>query len=391
MVKVAHITTIDMGLRFLLLNQMLYLQQQGYDVVGISAPGPYVPILEQAGIRHVPVRATRRPLAPLEDLKSFWDYYRVLRRERPTIVHTHNPKPTLYAQIAARLAGIPIVVNTLHGYYFHDGTQPAVRRAFVLVEKLAARFADVILSQNTEDIETARREGICPPEKIKPLGNGIDLDRFDPSRISPADRSRIRRSLGFSDEHLVVGYVGRLVEEKGLLELFEAIARLSESLPKVRLLAVGLFDDEKPDALSPRDVERFGIQDVSVFTGHREDMPDLYSIMDVLALPSYREGFPRAPMEASAMGVSTVVTDIRGCRETVEHGRNGLLVRPGDAGALAEALDRLLKNEELRRAASSHGLLRARALFDERRVFQTVAQEYARLLESRQVSSRRTR
>lgn len=385
-VKVAHITTIDMGLRFLLLNQMLSLQQDGFQVVGISAPGPYVEIIEQAGIRHRPVHATRRPFAPLDDLRSFWDYYRVLRAERPTIVHTHNPKPTLYGQMAARLAGVPLVVNTLHGYYFHDGTHPLLRRLFVAVEKLASRFADVILSQNQEDVATARREGICPQDRIKLLGNGIDVVRFDGGRFDEHFRRRMRASLGLSEQHLVIGYVGRLVREKGLMELFEAVAGLVPEFPQVRLLGVGLFDHEKPDALSARDVERLGIKDRALFTGHREDMPELYSVMDVLALPSYREGYPRAPMEASAMGVPSVVSDIRGCRETVEQGRNGLLVPVRDAPGLQTALARLLSDQDLRQGMGRAGRALAEQRFDERKVFDTVKQEYARLLRERGIN-----
>ena len=219
--KIAHITTIDLSLRYLLLNQLRSLQEAGYEVVGVSSPGPYVTELEAAGIRHIPVSMTRT-FTPGADLAALLRLAQVIRRERFTIVHTHNPKPGLLGQLAARMAGAPIVVNTLHGFYFHDHMRPFWRRFYIQTEKMAARCSDVILSQNSEDIRTAIHEGICPPEKIKPLGNGIDVQRFDPMRIDPVQLDEKRRALGLTDQARVVGFVGRLVAEKGILELLQA-------------------------------------------------------------------------------------------------------------------------------------------------------------------------
>lgn len=379
-IRVAHITTIDMGLRYLLLNQLRYLQRDaGYDVTGISADGPDVPVIQEAGIQHRAVRMTRRPFDPIADLRGFLHYWRLLAKERFTIVHTHNPKPTLYGQIAARLAGTPVVVNTLHGFYFHDNTHPVLRQLFIWMETVAARCADVILSQNQEDVRTAIRVGICPPEKIKFLGNGIDLKRFH-GKVSPAERALTRQRLGFSNEHNVVGFVGRLVREKGIPELFEAGRLLRQRIPNLRLLFIGPMDTDKPDALSPQSATQHQVDDICSFLGLRHDLPELYSAMDVCALPSHREGFPRAPMEACAMGVPIVVTDVRGCREVVENERNGLLVPLKDPQALAAALSRILTSPELASRYSVEARKVAEERFDERLVFEKVQAEYARLL-----------
>ena len=378
-IRVAHVATIDMSLRYLLLNQLRSIQQGGYDVVGISSPGPNVPAIEESGIRHIAVPMTRG-FTPMADLVSLRSLYRVMRRERFTIVHTHNPKPGLLGQLAARLAGVPVVVNTLHGFYFHDHMRPAWRRFYILLEKIAARCSDVILSQNREDIGTAVEEGICSPRKIKYLGNGIDLDEFDPARVSVADVNRTKQRLGIPASSPVVGFVGRLVAEKGILELMEAARTIRQRVPTARFLLIGPIDHDKPDALTPKIGKDYGVADICTFTGMCHDMPELYALMDVFVLPSHREGFPRSPMEASAIGVPCVVTDIRGCREAVEQDRNGHLVPVRDSQALADAITDILTDQEKARRMGEEGRRMALERFDERLVFEKVRAEYTRLL-----------
>lgn len=385
--KVAHITTIDLSLRLLLFNQLRSLRAAGYDVTGISTPGPYVADLEAAGIRHLASPMTRS-LTPGKDLAALVKLTRLLRRERFTIVHTHNPKPGLIGQIAARWAGVPLVVNTLHGFYFHDRMRPIWRRFYIQMEKIAARHSDVILSQNREDIQTALREGICRPEQIKWLGNGIDLRRFDRRTLDCAALDAARAELGVDPARPVVGFVGRLVAEKGVHELLAAAKLVLQAMPGVQFLLVGPLDEEKADALTPAVAQQHGVGDACIFAGMRQDMPMMYALMDLFVLPSHREGFPRAPMEASAMGVPCVVTDIRGCRETVEPEANGLLVPLGDVDALAGALLRLLQDRTLAARLAATARQMAEARFDEEAVFGRVQAEYARLLAEKAIVSR---
>jgi glycosyltransferase involved in cell wall biosynthesis len=376
-VRVAHITTVDLSLRYLLLNQLLFLKGLGYEVTGISAPGPDVPVLTAAGIRHLAVPMTRR-LTPLADLRALWQLTLLLRRERFDIVHTHNPKPGLIGQVAARLAGVPIVVNTIHGLYFHERSPWLRRTVFSAVERVAAWCSDRILSQSREDVDTLLTLGICREEVIRHLGNGIDVSRFSPGSVAvdAIERARVALDLGSGP---VVGFVGRLVAEKGLPELLEAAAIVRMQVSDVRFLIVGPADESKADALSPRSAEAAGVGDICRFVGMRNDMPLMFALMRVFVLPSHREGVPRSPMEASAMGVPCVVTDVRGCREVVEHERTGLLVPVRNPEALAAAILRLLSHN--REAASFGRNARQLAVerFDERRIFATVADEYAQL------------
>jgi glycosyltransferase involved in cell wall biosynthesis len=380
--RVAHVTTADVSLRYLLLDQLLAIRERGYDVTGVSSPGPEAGFLESRGIRHAPIAMTRR-LTPFADLRSLAGLYRLMRRRRFTIVHAHNPKPGLLAQVAARLAGVPVVVNTVHGFYFHERTRPAVRGFYVALERIAARCSDLILSQSEEDVETARREGIAPPPRILRLGNGIDVERFDPARIGLEGRRRTRKALGIEPDAPVVGFVGRLVKEKGVAELLAAARLVTRRVPHARFLVVGDTDPEKPDRLTLDAVRELDPTGAFVFAGFRQDVPELYHSMDVFVLPSHREGFPRAPMEASAMGLPCVVTDVRGCRQAVKHRGNGFLVPVGDANALADAVLAVLADPGLARRLGEEGRRRALLEFDQRLVFATVLAEYERLLEAK--------
>lgn len=376
-IKVAHVTTVDLSLRYLLLNQLQAISARGYEVYGLSAPGTTVKELEAGGVRFVPipfVRATN--LKPAQDLRAFVELVRVLRRERFTIVHTHTAKPDLYATWAARMAGVPIVITTLHGFLAHDLTPPFWRRLYMNLAKLGMMAADRVLSQNEEDVATAVREHICPATKIKVLGNGIDVRRFAPVNVKAEVKARVREELGIPPEAKVIGFVGRMVREKGVLELLEAAKRVRARYPSARFLFVGMIDRAKQDVVTPELADALEVSDVCIFAGHRDDLPEVYALMDVFVLPSHREGFPRTPMEASAMGVPCVVTDVRGCRTVVRNGENGLLTPMGDAEALGQAILELLDNPTRAREMGTRAREMALERFDERRVFETVLDEY---------------
>lgn len=381
-IKVVHVTTVAQSLQGLLLNQMKSIQSKGYEVVGISSPGEEVPLLETAGIRHVAIPMSRK-VTPLLDLISLVRLYLVMRQEVVTIVHTHTPKAGLLGQLAARFAGVPIVVNTVHGFYMHDLMHPIVRWFYINLEKIAASCSDLILSQNREDMETASSVGICPPEKLKHLGNGIDLSIFNRDQVTTGDICRMRRQLGIRDETKVVGFVGRLAgKRKGFIDFLRACQRVAKHCPNVRFLIIGEADVGKADAIGPSAAKDHGVSDQCLFLGARPnaELPSLYAVMDLLVLPSLFEGMPRVVIEAAAMGIPAVVTNVKGNREVIEHGRNGLLVPLGDISALADAIIEILTDPEKAKCMGAEGYRIARERFDERMVFTKVITEYSRLL-----------
>ena len=226
MTVVAHVTTTDISLELLLGPQLEAFATAGYEVVGISAPGPYVDALAARGIRHVPLEHATRSFAPGQDARALAELVGVFRRLRPTIVHTHNPKPGLYGRVAARVARVPVIVNTVHGLYAQPDDRWAKRAAVYSIERVAALCSHAELVQNPEDLETLARLGV-PRAKLTLLGNGIDLTRFDPATVTADDAQQARAEMGAcGPDDVVVGLVGRLVREKGYLDVFEAARRL---------------------------------------------------------------------------------------------------------------------------------------------------------------------
>ncbi len=380
-ISVCYVATVASSLHYLLLAQMVELTRAGYTVSCASSSGPSVDVIKSVGIRHNSVPLTRR-ITPVQDLLSLLRLFRLFRRSGFVIVHTHTPKANLLGQLAAWLAGVPVRISTVHGFYFSARMAPIQRRLFQVVERVSALFADLVFVVNREDFETARSLRIFRPNKLRllPAGIGIDLRRFDGNALSRDVVRAKREELNLGSAAPVVGFVGRLVQEKGLLDLLSAARIVRERVPEVRFLIVGPVDTEKPDAITPAMAEQYHVAECCIFTGLRHDTPYLYAMMDVFVLPSYREGMPLSPMEASAMGIPCVVTDVRGCREVVEHHRNGLLVPPGDVEALAAAIIELLMDKEKARRMGEEGRRMALERFDERLVFEKIKAEYERLL-----------
>ena len=213
---VAHLTTVDSSLWVLLSPQLCAVRDAGGDAVGISAPGPWVERLERAGIRHFPLGSSTRGMDVLADLRAVRELWRILRRNRVDVLHTHNPKPGLYGHVLGRLAGVPIVVNTVHGLYATETDAPVKRAIVYGLEAVASRFSDAELYQNPEDLELVRRRHVVRHDHAALLGNGIDTARFDPGRFPPERRRAIRRQLGIGDDEVVVGTVAAVGGREGL-------------------------------------------------------------------------------------------------------------------------------------------------------------------------------
>lgn len=372
MTRLLHITTTDISLEVLLGPQLRAFRDAGYELHTASAPGPFVARLAADGIAHHALRHATRAVALGRDVAATAELYRLFCRLRPDIVHTHNPKPGVYGRMAARAARVPLVVNTQHGLYAQPTDRPARRLPVYTLERLAAACSDIELVQNPEDLETLARLGV-PRQKLRLLGNGVDLDRFQPQPEKV--RREVRTELGIGENQVVVGVVGRLVWEKGYAELFEAAKRLLARHSDLVVVVAGPFDADKGDPLTPADVEAAEAAGVR-FLGHRDDPERLYAAFDVYVLASHREGFPRSAMEAAASGLPIVATDIRGCREVVDHDRTGLLVPVRDAAALEAAIERLAGDPTTRRRLGEAAAAKARAEFDQCRVIERTFEAY---------------
>jgi glycosyltransferase involved in cell wall biosynthesis/ribosomal protein S18 acetylase RimI-like enzyme len=369
-VKIAHLTTVDLSLRYLVLPQLEESLKYG-ESIGISAPGEYVAELEARGIRHIPLAASTRGMSVRSDLKAAFQLWRALQREDLDVLHTHNPKPGLYGRIVGRLAGVPIVMNTVHGLYATEHS-PWLKRVLVYgAEFVASRFSDAELVQSPEDFELMNRVGIAPRHRTHLLGNGVDLERFNPESVA-THRDDVRAELGVGADQVLVGMVGRLVAEKGVPELIEVAARLGDGYVFV---IAGPHDPDKEDAV-PLELIRRGEEAGVRFLGMRRDVERLYGAFDIFVLPSHREGFPRAAMEAAASGLPVVATDIRGCRQVVDEGVNGHLFPVGDVSGLGEKITSIGSDPSLRDRMGRASAVKALEDFDERRVVDRVFEAY---------------
>jgi glycosyltransferase involved in cell wall biosynthesis len=382
---VVHVTTTDISLELLLGPQLRVFRDAGYDVVAMSAPGPYVAALEADGIRHVGLEHASRAVAFRRDVRTGRELYHHFRALRPDIVHTHNPKPGVYGRLAARAARVPAIVNTVHGLYAQPDDPFAKRAAVYGLERIAAFCSHAELVQNPEDLETLARLGV-PRRKLHQLGNGIDLTRFEPARVSEQQRTTRRSEIGAGPDDVVCGAVGRLVWEKGYRELFAASAALRERRPELKVVIVGPSDPDKADSVTQVDIDAATRDSGVRFLGHRDDVEDLYAAFDIYVLASHREGFPRSAMEAAAMGLPIVATDIRGCRQVVDDGRTGLLVARRDAGALTAAIDALAGDRDRRARMGSAAREKARREFDQQRVIDVTLGVYDDLLRRTRVA-----
>lgn len=363
--KICQLCTVDFSLYHFLLPLMRGMRDAGHDVVGVCADGPLIEPVRDAGLR-VETVPLARSLNPARALGSVWRLYRLFRRERFDLVHVHTPAAAFVGRFAARLAGVPRVVYTAHGFYFHDNMAVPKRALFIALEWLAGRFTDTLFTQSEEDAATARRLGLCRTGDIVAIGNGSDPERFHPSDDASA-RQALRASLGASGERPVIVMIGRLVAEKGYPELVEAMRPLDaylwivgERLPSDH---AGAIDDTLQRV--EHDPELRGKVRL---LGYRSDVPELLRAADIFVLPSHREGMPRSIIEAMLTGLPVVATDIRGSREQVVDGETGLLVPVNAAGALSSALQKVVADPALRQRLGAAGLARARDKYVEARV-----------------------
>jgi glycosyltransferase involved in cell wall biosynthesis len=387
-VKVLQVCAVDFTVQNFLRPLLRFLAEQGFQVTTACSPGPFVPSLRAEGfdIREISIARSHNILS---HLRSTWRLYQLIRAERFGIVHVHTPVASLIGRLAARLARVPIVIYTAHGFYFHDQMSPLKRRFHISLEKMGARWCDFLFTQSDEDRQTAISEKFFPPERALTIGNGVDLARFNPAGIDVREVERMRAELGIAADALIIGVIGRLVREKGYFELFEAAAKLRTKFSNLTVLVIGDalgsdYDNSKREL--EEHIKHLGIEDTIVFAGMRGDVPQLLHLVDVYCLPSYREGMPRSILEAMAMGKPVVATNIRGCREEVVDGETGFLVPVRDSRQLADALEKLLRDSQLRTRFGEAARSRAVALFDERLVLERQLTVYDQLMRQKSLS-----
>lgn len=382
--KLVHITTVPISLGFLR-GQVGFMKNRGFEVLAISSPQPA--LWEFGASEGIEVRAVEMPrrITPIRDLLSLVRLWRTLRRIRPTIVHSHTPKGGLLGTVAAWLAQVPVRIYHVHGLPLTTAT--GYKRLLLRwSEVVACRLAHEVLCVSHSVRSEAVAARLCPPGKIKVLLNGsingVDADcTFDPARVTRQDGLRVRSALGIPEDAVVIGFTGRIVRDKGMMELVQAWRGLREDFASARLLIVGDYEPQDPVGSDVREV--FEHDERVHLAGQIQDTPKYYAAMDIAVLPTYREGFPLTIMEAASMELPIVATQVPGCVDAVRDGETGILVPPRDATALANALRVYLSDPELR---IRHGKAsREIMLRDFRREYMWAAvyDDYRRLLKAK--------
>ena len=380
--KVLHVCAVAFGLETLLLPQIDFLRGRGLTVEAACSPDPRVEKLRARGYTIHEIQIDRR-IAPVPNSKSVLELGKLMRTERYDLVHTHAPVASVLGRVAAKLAGVERIVYTAHGFYFHDDMPRQKYALYHGVEKSVAQITDRILVQSQEDFDTAVNTGLGSAKKIRYLGNGVDLGRFDRTALSEERRRNLRRDLRIPEGHgPLLGITGRITAEKGFGELIEAMSFLREDFPGAHLIVIGGQLSTERDAFQDRLVDFIGEQGLDshvTFAGFRDDVQDLLGLLDVFVLPSYREGLPRSVLEAMAMELPVVATRVRGCREAVVDRVTGLLVPARDSSALKKAIAQILSSHELAQRLGKAGRERVVTTFDEQFVFARLENYYREL------------
>lgn len=380
---VVQVTTVPMSLAFLR-GQVGYMKHRGFEIAAVSSPGARLESFgREEGIPVFAVEMARR-VTPIRDLRALVRLVSLFRDLRPDIVHAHTPKAGLLGMIAAAMTRVPVRVYHMRGLPLLSAT--GWRRGLLSwTERVSCHLSHQVLSVSGSIRKEALRMGLSPPHRITVLangsGNGVDAEgRFDPSRVESEDVRRVRCRFGIPESARVLGFVGRIVRDKGIMELAEAWSLLRDVFPDLHLLLVGPLEPRDPVPEEAREALK---TDSRVhFSGMDWNTPPLYASMDVLALPTYREGFPNVPMEAAAMGLPVVATRIPGCVDAVQDGVTGTLVPVRDANSLAEAVRRYLEDPALRQLHGAAGRERMLEDFRPEFIWEALHDQYLRLLQA---------
>jgi len=376
--KLIRITTVPISLSKLLRGQMRYMSNY-YEVIGISSGGTVLEeVSKREQIRVKPLEMSRR-VDIIHDIRSLIQMYKFLKKEKPQIVHTHTPKAGTIGMLAAWLARVPIRMHTVAGMplLIYKGFK---RRILNIVERLTYKCATKVYPNSHALKNIIIKEKLAPASKLNVLANGssngIDTNHFSPTNFTEKENEKLSEKLNISKSDFIFIFTGRLVRDKGINELIAAFARIKAK--DVKLLLVGPFEEEL-DPLLPKTLSEIKNNRNIISVGWQEDVRPYLAVSDALVFPSYREGFPNVVMQAGAMGLPSIVTDINGCNEIIIDGENGIIIPPQDEKSLFNAMVHFLENKDKVRRMADNSRKMISDRYEQHIVWEAILAEYRRL------------
>lgn len=384
MKKLFRLSTVPVSLNILLKGQLAYLNNF-YQVTAVSGPGKDLDeVAEREKVKVFPIEMQRK-ISPVKDLVSLWQLYKYFREEKPDIIHSITPKAGLLSMLAGKLAGVPIRVHTFTGLIF-PSRSGIMQQLLIKMDRLLCLSATHIIPEG-EGVKNDLIQYHITKKTLKIIANGnvngIDTCFFDPACVDELEQSKLKNQLGISAHDFVFVFVGRLVSEKGINELVNAFRILKEKLQnptgqKIKLLLVGPQEPEL-DPLKPEVLSEITTNQDIITVGFQQDVRPFFSVSDALVFPSYREGFPNVVMQAGAMGLPAIVTDINGCNEIIKEGENGVIIPPKDSGALELAMQRLVTDQPFLASLQSNARIMIEQRYKQQLVWEALLDEYQKM------------
>jgi len=380
--KLIRISTVPVSLKILLKGQLRYMSENEFDVYAVSSSSKELDELAlDESVSVVPIDMTRT-ISPIKDIKSLWKFYKLCKKIRPKIVHSHTPKAGVVGMLGAKLAGVPIRLHTVAGLPLMEAT--GIRRLLLdFVEKFTYSCATKVYPNSNGLLDFILNHNFTSEQKLKVIGNGssngIDIDYFNPLLFSDDQKKELKKSLQILPDDFVFIYVGRLVGDKGINELVFAYSQLKA--PNTKLLLVGQIED-KLDPLQPNTIKEMHQNPNIICVGFQMDVRPYFAISHCLVFPSYREGFPNVVMQAGAMRLPSIVTNINGCNEIIFEGQNGTLIPTKNWKELKNAMLKIIEDYDWRFFLQSNSRALIINRFKQEFVWKSLLFEYKNLLKS---------
>jgi len=347
--KLIRITTVPVSLEKLLGGQMNYMRQNGFDVYMISSDSPRRAIIEEKEDCPFLVINMTRTISPFQDFLSLLRLIRLFSKMKPEIVHTHTPKAGLLGMLAAWCCRVPVRLHTVAGLPLME-SRGVKRTILEYAERTTTACAKQVYPNSNRLKEFIIQHGLCKPDKLRVIGdgssNGIDTEFFKPSEAFTEMAAAFKFANGIAPGDFVFVFIGRLVKDKGIEELIAAFKQLSKDYGNIKLILVGPAEP-KLGPLSAACYEEINRNAHIIPMDYQGDVRPYLVISDALVFPSYREGFPNVPLQAACFELPAIVTDINGCNEIIEDGKNGLIIPAKNVGALKIAMQKLIADKDL--------------------------------------------